>query len=359
MSQSEPDARADLVTDPEVDVVAEARAESSAPGGVQGPMAPDSGGDVLGIASGRTSQRDNDAASVASSRPRSLWHDRNFLTMWSGQALSQFGAQITELAVPVLAVLLLHATEFEVGLLTAANVAAFLLIGLPAGAWIDRMRKRHVMIWADSVRAVALGLLPLLWWMGMLQMWHLYVVALVMGVATVFFDVSYQSVIPSLVEPSQIAEANGKLQATEQLANISGPAIGGWLIAVLAAPLAILATVGTYVASFVALLLTRDQEARREPQDRGPILREIVEGLRFVFTETLLRRIVGTTGTSNFFNTVSMTMLPIFILRALGIHMANNRIANYSGVPDFDNSPVIEAPPAAPPGGATPPADGQ
>ena len=131
----------------------------------------------------------------------SLWRDRNFLTFWTGQAFGQFGAQITELAIPVLAVLVLNATEFEVGVLTAANVAAFLVVGLPAGAWIDRMRKRHVMIWADAVRAVALGIVPVLWLTGTLQIWHLVVVALIMGVATVFFDVSNQSLVPSLVRP--------------------------------------------------------------------------------------------------------------------------------------------------------------
>ncbi|WP_426322554.1 MFS transporter [Microbacterium sp. E-13] len=262
-------------------------------------------------------------ASVAPVPKGSLWRDRNFLTMWSGQALSQFGAQITELAIPVLAVLLLDATEFEVGVLTAANVAAFLLIGLPAGAWIDRMRKRHVMIWADGVRALALATLPLLWWAGALQMWHVFAVALVMGIATVFFDVSYQSIIPSLVRPGQIAEANGKLQSTYELANIAGPGLGGWLIGVLTAPFAILATVGTYLASLVALMLTRDHEERRAPEDHAPILREIGEGLRFVFTERLLRRIVGYTATGNFFNTLATTLLPIFLLRDLGLSPAS------------------------------------
>jgi MFS family permease len=252
-------------------------------------------------------------------RQGSLWRDRNFLTMWSGQALAQVGSQVTELAIPVLAVLLLHATEFEVGLLNAAGVAAFLVVGLPAGAWIDRMRKRRVMIWADAVRAAALLPLPLLWWAGLLEMWHLYAVALVVGIATVFFDVSYQSIIPSLVRPNQIAEANGKLEATRELANISGPALGGWLIGLITAPFAILATVGTYITSFIALLLTRDHEQSRAAEDRGPILREIGEGLRWVFGNTLLLRIVGTTGISNFFNTLSFTMLPIFLLRELGL----------------------------------------
>ena len=131
-----------------------------------------------------------DAPTAVAGAPKgSLWRDANFLTMWSGQALAQVGSQVTELAIPVLAVLLLHASELEVGLLNAAGVAAFLVVGLPAGAWIDRMRKRRVMIWADAVRAAALAALPLLWWAGVLEMWHLYAVALVVGVATVFFDV--------------------------------------------------------------------------------------------------------------------------------------------------------------------------
>lgn len=252
----------------------------------------------------------------------SLWRDGNFLTMWTGQALSQFGAQITELAIPVLAVLLLGATEWEVGVLTAANVAAFLVVGLPAGAWIDRMRKRHVMIAADLVRALALATLPLLAFLGALQMWHVYVVALVMGVATVFFDVSYQSVIPSLVRRTQIAEANGKLESTHQLAGLAGPAFGGWLVGIVAAPFAILITVGTYVASLVALLFTRDHETLRPREDREPLVREIGEGLRWVFANPLLRRIVGTTGVANFFSMAANTLLPIFALRELGISPA-------------------------------------
>jgi MFS family permease len=268
-------------------------------------------------------EADQDAApqpaAPAPARKGSLWHDRNFLTLWSGQALSQFGAQITELAIPVLAVLILDATEWEVGVLNAAQVAAFLIVGLPAGAWIDRMRKRHVMIAADAVRAVALATLPVLALFGVLEIWHLILVALVMGVATVFFDVSNQSIIPSLVRTNQIAEANGKLQTTEQLAGLAGPAAGGWILGVLAAPVAIFITVGTYFASFVALLFTRDHEVLRAPDDRKPLMHEIGEGLRWVFGNPLLRRIVGTTGVSNFFSTIAMTLLPIFALRELGL----------------------------------------
>ncbi|MFJ6651921.1 MFS transporter [Microbacterium sp. NPDC091313] len=257
--------------------------------------------------------------SVVGDPPRTLWRDGNFLMLWSGQALSQAGAQIAELAIPVLAVVVLGATEWEVGLLGAAQMAAFLLVGLPAGAWIDRLRKRRVMVWADLARAIALGILPVLWLLGVLHVWQLIAIAFVMGVATLFFDVAYQSLIPSLVQPDQIAEANGKLESTQQLAGLAGPAVGGALVGALTAPFAILATVGTYVASFVALLFTRDHEEPHAPADRRPLAREIGEGLRWVFGNRHLRRIVGTTGVSNLFSTLSFTLLPVFLLRELGL----------------------------------------
>ena len=263
-----------------------------------------------------------DAEALAGQADRSLWHDRNFLTLWSGQTLSEFGAQISMLGIPVLAVVLLDATAFQVGVLDAAGLVAFLIIGLPAGVWVDRMRKRHVMIWADAVRAVAIGTIPVMWMLGALHIWQLYAVAFVIGIATVFFDVSYQSVIPSLVRTGQIAEANGKLQATQQVAQLAGPAIGGGLISLVTAPFAMTVTAVTYVISFIALLLTRDHEVPRPAHEHEPMLREIGEGLRWVFGNRYLRRIVGTTGTSNFFNIVSMTMLPIFLLRELGMSAA-------------------------------------
>ena len=124
-----------------------------------------------------------------------------------GQAASQYGAQITKLALPVLAVLMLRADEAQVGYLNASGLAAFLLVGLPAGAWIDRMRKRRVMILADGVRAIALATIPLLYATGLLELWHLYLISLIQGTASVFFDVSYQSVVPALVAGERIAEA--------------------------------------------------------------------------------------------------------------------------------------------------------
>lgn len=261
---------------------------------------------------------DEEVSPPAPQSSGSLWRDRNFLTMWSGQSLAQLGSQIAELAIPTLAVILLQANELELGFLNAASVAAFLIVGLPAGAWVDRMRKRHVMIAADAVRAVALALLPILWILGALQIWHMIAIAAVMGIATVFFDVSYQSLVPSLVKADQIAEANGKFESTAQIAGIVGPAAGGWLIHAISAPFAIFTTVGTYLASFVALLFTRDSEHLEPRTESTSLIRDIREGLHWVFTNRYLKRIVGTTAVSNFFGTMMFTLLPIFILRTLG-----------------------------------------
>ena len=257
-----------------------------------------------------------DPAPTASPEP--LWRARNFRTMWTGQALSQLGEEIPRLALPVLAVLLLNATEFEVGVLNAASLIAFLVVGLPAGAWIDRLRKRRVMIAADIIRAAALLVLPALWLTGGLQMWQVYLVALVLGVATVFFDVAYQSIVPSLVRTDQIAEANAKLESTQQLSGIAGPAIAGWLIGVLSAPLALLTTALTYASSIVALLLTTDAEPRRAASDHALLHREVAEGLGWVFGNPLLRRIVATTAVSNLSSVLVFTLLPLFYLRVLG-----------------------------------------
>ena len=148
-----------------------------------------------------------------------------------------------------LAILTLGATEAEVGYLRAASVLAFLLIGLPAGAWIDGLRKRRVMLLADGIGALLLALIPLLFLLGRLELTQLYVISFLLGVVSVFFDVSYQSFVPTLVGPTRISEANAKLETSQQLSRIAGPAIAGWLVALLAAPMALLATVGGILGS--------------------------------------------------------------------------------------------------------------
>jgi len=252
-----------------------------------------------------------------------LGRNRNFLWFWSGEGVSQLGTQFSQLAIPVLAVSLLGATEWEVGVLSAAETAAFLVVGLPAGAWIDRMLKRRVMIAADLVRAVTLAAVPIMFFAGALQIWQLYVVGAIVGVATVFFDVSYQSYIPVLLPGTQVGPANSRLEATSQVARIGGPGLAGALLTIVSAPVLLLADGVSYLLSAFALWRVRDAEVLRDPTERESLPREIVEGLRFVWRHPILRRITATTGTSNLFNALAATLESILILRMLGFSPAS------------------------------------
>ncbi|NNC11376.1 MFS transporter [Planctomonas sp. JC2975] len=257
-----------------------------------------------------------------SSREASVWRNRSYVRLWMGETFSQVGEQLGTLAIPVLAVLVLDATAQEVGLLNAAETLAFLLIGLPVGAWVDRMRKRRVMMTADAVRAVVLASIPLLWAFGVLQIWYLFVVGAVVGGATVFFDVTYQSYVPRLVRPEQVASANSGLEASAQVARVGGPAASGGLLAIMPAPLVVLATSIGYLFSFAFVASIRDDEPRHERSQHASLPREIGEGLRFVFGTPLLRRITLMTGSFNLFGGLVLTLLPLLVLRELGLSPA-------------------------------------
>lgn len=267
----------------------------------------------------------------SASAPPSLWRDRQFLKLWAGETTSAIGSQFGALAIPFLAVSVLAATEFQVGLLGAVGTAAFLLIGLPAGAWVDRWLKRRVMLWADLTRAIALLTIPLVWFTGTLTIWQLLVVAAIVGAATVFFDVAYQSYIPILVPSASISDANAKLETTQQLAHIGGPAASGILLGIVRAPVLIGFDALTYLVSFVSLSLIRDREVPSPKELRKPLVTEIKEGMAFVFRQPLLRRIVLCTGTSNLFSTTGLTLIPIVVLREVGLSPAAWGIATSVG----------------------------
>jgi MFS family permease len=251
-----------------------------------------------------------------------LWRHGGFLRLWAGETASQFGEQFGNLAIPVIAVSVLGATSFEVGLLNAAETLAFLVIGLPAGAWIDRWIKRRVMLRVDLIRAVLLAAIPVLWFTHVLAFWQLLIVATAVGVCSVFFDVSYQSFIPNLVRNDQIGEANSKLETSAQVARIAGPAAAGGLLALLAAPLLLAVTAATYLLSFFALTSIRDTEVAKPVEDRRPLVVEIKEGLSWVFHQPLLVRIVLCTAISNLFGSLIFAMMPILVLRELGLSPA-------------------------------------
>ena len=252
----------------------------------------------------------------------SLWRHGGFLRLWAGETASQFGEQFGNLAIPVIAVSVLGASSFQVGLLNAFETLAFLVIGLPAGAWIDRWIKRKVMLRADLIRAILLAAIPVLWLTHVLAFWQLLVVGTAVGVCSVFFDVSYQSFIPNLVRSEQIGEANSKLETSAQVARIAGPAAAGGLLAILAAPLLLAATAATYVLSFLALTSIRDTEVQKPVEERRPLPVEIKEGLVWVFRQPLLVRIVLCTAIGNLLSALAFTMMPLLVLRELGLSPA-------------------------------------
>lgn len=253
---------------------------------------------------------------------RSLARHPDFRRLWVGDALGQLGAQLTVIALPVLAVRDLGASEWQMGLLTAAETAAFLVIGLPTGAWVDRMRKRRVLVVADLVRAATLAVVVALALTGHATMATLYAGALVISAATVFFDVAHQSYVPGLVGLAHVGEGNAKLQATQSVAQVAAPAVGGALLRVVAAPVLIAVNAVTYLASAVAVGRIRQVETLPAAEHRRPLREEIAEGLRFVLRQPLLRRIVACTALGNLFGAVSGSLLVLYALRDLGLDEA-------------------------------------
>ncbi|PZF63020.1 MFS transporter [Curtobacterium sp. MCBD17_013] len=254
---------------------------------------------------------------TGAAEPATVWRNAPFLRLWSGESASAVGSELAVLAIPTLAVTVLAASTFEIGVLTALETVAFLVIGLPAGAWVDRMRKRRVMLAADLTRALLLATIPVAWLLGALTIWQLMVVAALVGAATVFFDVAYQSYPPMILPSALLGDANGKLEASQQVARVGGPAASGALLAALRPALVVGIDALSYLASFVALLGIRDDEQPRPEHERLPLVTEIREGLAFVFHQPLLVRVVLCTAGLNLFSGIGGTVLPLLVLRDL------------------------------------------
>jgi len=257
----------------------------------------------------------------------SLWRHPDFLKLWVGDTISQFGSQITFLAIPLTAAVLLGATPFEMGLLGTIEMLPFLLISLPAGVWVDRLPRRRILISGDLVRAVALGTIPGVWFMRpeLLGMPWLYVVAIVGGTATVFFDAAYQAYLPSLVERDQLIEGNQKLELSRSTAQLTGPGIAGALISFLSAPVTIAVDSVSFLVSAAAVWLIRKPEPAPEPKPAGHaggMLAEIREGLGVVTGSPILRSIAACTATSNLSTSIAFAAFFIFLTRDLALDAA-------------------------------------
>ncbi|HEX5494389.1 MAG TPA: MFS transporter [Mycobacteriales bacterium] len=254
-----------------------------------------------------------------SSRAGSLLFHRDFRLLWAGDTVSQLGTMVTMLALPLLAVRTLHASPFQVGLLTTFEYLAFLVIGLPAGAWVDRMRRRTVLIVCDVARAVGLGSLPVAAVLDMLTMTQVLLVALINGVFTVFFDVSYQSYLPSLVGRNSLVEGNAKLQGTQSVSQVAGPSLGGFLVQLLTAPYALLVDSISYLWSAACVAAIRKREPRPERPADAHLGREIREGLAFLLGHRLLRAIATCTGLFNLFGAGFGPILIVLLARDLNL----------------------------------------
>ena len=254
--------------------------------------------------------------------PGGLWRHRDFLSLWGAETISQLGSQVSFLALPLVAILVLEESAFKVAALTSVQFMPFLLFTLPAGVWVDRLRRRPILVGSDLGRAVALASIPVAHWLGTLTIWHLYLVAFVVGVCTVFFDVAYQSYLPALVGRDQVVEGNAKLEISRAGANIGGPGIAGGLVAALTAPVAVLADAVSFLVSAALLGGIRKQEEAPPRAERRSLRHELVEGLRYVFTHAYQRGMVAATALSNFFGQVVFSILLVYAVRELDLTAA-------------------------------------
>jgi MFS family permease len=249
-----------------------------------------------------------------------LWRHPNFVKFWLSETISLFGSQITLLALPLTAALTLQATPTQMGILGAAQFAPFLLVSLFAGVYVDRMRRRPILMWANLGRAALLGLIPLSALLGMLGIELLYIIGFLTGVLTVFFDIAYQAFLPSVVQRDQLVEGNSKLEVSRSVAQVTGPGIAGALVEFLTAPLTILFDSISFLVSafFLGLLRTTEEAPAKDTQTRN-VWGEIRAGLGVVFGSPLLRSIAAATATNNFFSNLWGAVFLLYVTRELGI----------------------------------------
>lgn len=254
-------------------------------------------------------------------------------------AMSRLGTEITGIAVPLAAVLLLHATAFEVGLLLALEYLPLAVLGLVAGVWVDRLPRRMVLISADIGRALVLATIPASAWLGVLTLAELYVIALAVGLLTVFFDVAEGAYVPSLVEAARLPAANSQLQIAEQGAGVIGPAIGGQLVAALGAPFAVAIDVVSYLVSALAIANLPSRAASHARAARAkPLLAGVVVGLRFVYGHPYLRALALSAAWVNLFARMVQAILIVYLVReghltpiAIGVVMSAGSVGFVSG----------------------------
>jgi MFS family permease len=248
-----------------------------------------------------------------------LYRHADFRRLWAAQTVSRFGSQISQLALPLVAVLSLHSSAFRVSLLGAIEMLPFLLIALPAGAWVDRVARRPVLVGADIGRAVALGSLPVIAAIGSVTYVQLCVVGFVAGTLTVCFDVSYQSYLPALVDREHLVDANAKLELSNSGSQIAGPGLAGLLVQWFTAPFAIAGDAVSFLWSALFIGRIRTREEVEPPAEQRSLTREMIDGLRYLLTDGRWRAMATYIAVFNLGTGITGPLILVFAVRRLGL----------------------------------------
>jgi MFS family permease len=250
---------------------------------------------------------------------RTLWRSRDFRLVTLGQSVTQLGTEVTSIAFPLTAIGLLHATAFQLGVLVAAQNGAFLLIALPAGVWLDRRRRRPVLIATDVVRAAALAAVTVSAAAGRLSFGLLLVVAAVMSLMRVVFEVGYQTYLPSIVDRRDLVTGNATVETIRASGQIAGPGLGGWLVQLAGAANALLADAVSFLVSAFCLVRVRTAETAPASIDQRGRLHQAREGIRFVWADPVLRGIAATSALSNLLFVAANALNILFLVKVVGV----------------------------------------
>lgn len=251
----------------------------------------------------------------------SLWKDRDFFKLWFGQTVSLFGGEIITFAIPLVAVLTLDASPEEMGYLNAFQFLPFLFFTLFTGVWIDKKRRKPILIISNLGKAITLSLIPISFMFNFLNMTLLYIVIFLLGIFIVFFDLAYQSYLPTLVEQSQVLEGNSKLEMSASFSQVSGDGVGGLLVSIFTAPIVILFGTISYLISAFSMSTIQKEEPKIKinSQEKYHYFKDIKDGIVFVFKNPYLRAICGEAATFNFFNQIIDSVLILYLTNELNI----------------------------------------
>ena len=223
-----------------------------------------------------------------------IWRNQAFVRVWTAATISIFGSLVTRIALPLVAILVLGSGALEVAVLRGLDLGATLVFGLVAGAWVDRLRRRPVLIWADLGRAVLLGSVPVAFLLGVLTFPQLLIVSGLAAVLTTFFDAADNAYLPTIVERDRLVDANSALAASGSAAEFMAFGISGFLVQIFTAPIAIAIDAVSYLVSATLLgSIRRPEAAPPRPEDREPVMTEIRVGLDLVRHDPILRAFAG------------------------------------------------------------------